>query len=84
MTKVIIIGEKPKEETKGNIVFDKYLDARLKWTDNEDPDKPSYFNIIELVCLDYALGHDLMFAYDDDDERADGTFYIGHFNDGVV
>ena len=46
---------------------------------------PKEYNFIDLICKNYLLGYDLMFAYNYADNRSVGcVLYIGHFNDGVV
>jgi hypothetical protein len=81
-TQVIVIGKPEKGKAKTAIEFQSFLNSRLK-IDN-GAYSPSHYKYIELICKDYALGFDLMFAYDDPNERSFGVLYIGHFNDGVV
>ena len=81
-TQVIVIGKPEKGKTKTAIEFQSFLNSNLK---TDDPEySPSDYKYIELICKDYALGFDLMFAYNDPNERSYGELYIGHFNDGVV
>jgi hypothetical protein len=88
-TQVIVIGNKCGEAGAEPI--------ELRWLlSNVDPDDydnetlveegcdPSEFKYIELVCKNYNRGYDLMFAYDNPDDRSGGCLYVGHFNDGVV
>jgi len=81
-TKVIILGQEPKEEKKLKpIEFVKHLSFDLICF--EDPcNDPCDFENIELICENYDKGVDLMFAYNED--RNYGFLYAGHFNDGVV
>ena len=81
-TQVIVIGKPEKGKAKTAIEFQSFLNTNL----NVDGSaySPSYYKYIELICKDYALGFDLMFAYDDPNDRSFGVLYIGHFNDGVV
>ena len=82
-TQVIIIGKTEKKKAKTAIEFRSFLDSELKISDR-GAFSPSYYKYIELICKNYALGCDLMFAYNDPNERSFGALYIGHFNDGVV
>ena len=82
MTKVIILGQEPKEEKKLKpIEFVKAIPDTGKL---QNPNyKPSEFENIELICKNYYHeDFDLMFAYDL--ERSRGCLYLGHFNDGVT
>ncbi len=82
-TQVIVIGKPEKRKAKTAIEFQRFLeDTSLKI--NDAVYSPSHYKYIELICKDYALGFDLMFAYHDPNERSFGVLYIGHFNDGVV
>jgi hypothetical protein len=81
-TKVIVIGKPEKGKTKTAIEFQSFLDTTLQ-IDN-GAYSPSHYKYIELICKDYALGFDLMFAYNDPNGRSFGALYIGHFNDGIV
>jgi len=67
-TQVIIIGKPEKGKTKTAIEFRSFLNSELKASDGGT----------------FALGFDLMFAYNDPNERSFGDLYIGRFNDGVV
>jgi len=82
-TQVIVIGKPEKGKTKTAIEFRSFLNSELK-TSDRGAFSPSYYKYIELICKNYALGCDLMFAYNDPNERSFGALYIGHFNDGVV
>jgi hypothetical protein len=81
-TQVIVIGKPEKGKTKTAIEFQRFLDTSLRIDDGAY--SPSHYKYIELICKDYALGCDLMFAYNDPNERSCGVLYIGHFNDGIV
>ena len=81
-TQVIIIGKTEKKNAKTAIEFQSFLDSTLKIDDAAY--SPSHYKYIELICKGYALGFDLMFAYNDPNERSCGDLLIGHFNDGVV
>ena len=92
MTKVTIIGEKPKTHAHSGIRFMKRLDTGDKMIPHSDSttlSQPYDYEHIELICRDYYntahYGHpsmDLMFAYDQ--KRSTGVLYMGYFNDGVV
>ena len=82
-TQVIVIGKSEKGKTKTAIEFRSFLNSELKASDG-GTFSPSYYKYIELICKNYALGFDLMFAYNDPNERSFGDLYIGRFNDGVV
>jgi hypothetical protein len=81
-TQVIVIGKPEKGKTKTAIEFQSFLNTNLNIDGSAY--SPSHYKYIELICKDYALGFDLMFAYKDPNERSFGVLYIGHFNDGVV
>jgi hypothetical protein len=81
-TQVIVIGKTEKKKTKTAIEFQSFLNTSLRIDDGAY--SPSRYKYIELICKDYALGFDLMFAYDDPNGRSFGVLYIGHFNNGVV
>jgi hypothetical protein len=81
-TQVIVIGKTEKKNAKTAIEFQSFLDTNLNIDGGAY--SPSSYKYIELICKDYALGFDLMFAYDDPNERSCGVLYIGRFNDGVV
>jgi hypothetical protein len=81
-TKVIVIGKPEKGKTKTAIKFQSFLNTNL--IIDGGAYSPSSYKYIELICKDYALGFDLMFAYNDPNDRSFGVLYIGHFNDGIV
>lgn len=76
MTKVVKLGP------LSPIEFTHYLQDDHVITSGDD--KPSDFDRVELICLEYDGTRDLMFAYNYADDRTGGTLYLGHFNDGVV
>ena len=80
-TKVIILGEQPREKKLNPIEFDVLLTEE---GEVEAPTvSPSDWDNIELICRNYQNSdYDLMFAYDG--TRSKGTAYLGSFNDGVV
>lgn len=81
MTKVIILGQEPKEEKKLKpIEFVKSLTSMLNIQNSFS--SPKGYNHVELISRKYNSEYDLMFAYDED--RNKGNLYLGHFNDGVV
>lgn len=81
MTKVIILGEEPKEKKK-KIEFVKALDKDLTWFDPES--QGHLYKNVELISKanSHIQGYDVMFAYDD--YRCNGVVILGHFNDGIV
>ena len=89
-TQVTIIGKQQSEKTKTAIKFKYFLNTVDPKSHNilhlvsEESFLPHSYNFIELICRDYMLGSDLMFAYNDPNDRSDGRIYIGKFNDGVV
>ena len=88
-TKVIVIGETKPQKRLKPIEFRSLLNCVEVNRSDEAivktsfGDEPSNFKYIELICRNYQAGLDLMFAYNDPEDR-DGVLYIGHFNDGVV
>ena len=86
MTKTIIIGLDIPARRPEKIKFDYSLcDVVPKKTALERMVvPPATFSYIELVCLNYIKGKDLMFAYNDPEQREDGILIIGKWNDGVV
>jgi hypothetical protein len=81
-TQVIVIGKPEKGKAKTAIEFRSFLNTSLKIDDATY--SPSHYKYIELICKNYALGFDLMFAYNDPNYRSCGELYIGYFNDGVI
>lgn len=86
MTETIVLGV-PKERAD-KIVFEKILTDDLEVTPSNSYawNKPSEWNYVELICKDYSgVGsYDLIFAYNDPDNRSAGVLYLGHWNGGVV
>ena len=88
MTKTIILGEQKDKAIKKPIEFFTHIhlidsdDVEVLNVDVET--LPCKWNYIELICKDYAPNLDLMFAYDDADDRSNGILIIGRWNDGVV
>lgn len=86
MTKTIVIGEQQNRDDKKTIEFFSQLnivesdDVEVENVVNE----PCDWNYIELICKECAPNLDLMFAYDDADDRGEGILIIGRWNDGVV
>lgn len=78
MTKTIVIV--PAKEKKP-IKFVKSLDFYGAFSTNCQPTEYKY---VELVATDYHKGCDLMFAYNNPDERSNGIAYLGYWNDGIV
>lgn len=83
MTKVIVLGQSINENKElkpiefSDVIENDYRISVIK-------SLPSDFKFIELICLNYSKGFDLMFAYNNPNERGRGVLVIGHFNDGVV
>ena len=86
MTKVIILGQEPKEEKKLKpIEFVKLFTEDCEIIEPYAICKPKYFDHIELICRNYVDNSlDLMFAYRNKYGRNQGTLIFGHFNDGVT
>ena len=86
MTKTIILGEQKDKAIKKPIEF--FTHIHVVDSDNVSVENvatlPCKWNYIELICKEYAPNFDLMFAYDDADDRGNGILIIGHWNDGVV
>lgn len=88
MTKVIILGETPKEKEKKPIEFVLSCNNIEGFTSTSVI--PKEFDSIELICKSFCPSqntpyaeYDLMFAYNGD-YRHMGLLFLGHFNDGVV
>lgn len=84
MTKVIILGEEPKEIKKKEIEFVKAVRLVVGDDGTERANfSPSNFKYVELIHRAiHEENYDVMFAYDDN--RIVGVIYLGHFNDGIV
>lgn len=86
MTKTIILGEQKDKDAKKPIEF--FTHIHLIDSDDVSVENvetlPCKWDYIELICKDYAPNLDLMFAYNDADDRGNGILIIGRWNDGVV
>ena len=86
MTKTIVLGEQQAPAIKKPIEFFSMLNV----SDHDDVDvtftstKPSSWNYIELVSKNYSPNIDLLFAYNDPNDRGEGLLIIGRWNDGFV
>jgi hypothetical protein len=91
MTKVTIIGDKPKTHKYSGIRFMKCLNTSYKMVNGPYGFSPSIYDEIELITRDYTNtriyggkpGMDLMFAYTAEGRSA-GSLFLGWFNDGIV
>lgn len=93
MTKVTIIGDKPKTHKYSGIRFMKCLtsDYKMEGGMHISCMQASAYDEIELICKDYTNtgqytgkpGMDLMFAYSAEGRSA-GLLFLGWFNDGIV
>ena len=87
MTKTIVIGEHKDNAIKKTIEFFSQLNVLKSDSieiENVATSNPHHWNYIELICKNYAPNLDLMFAYDDADDREEGILIIGRWNDGTV
>ena len=85
MTKTIILGESAKRSTcLQPIVFTHILNCDRAFSNVTI--LPRAYAYIELICKNYSTEDtwDLMFAYDDPENRKAGVLYVGHWNDGIV
>lgn len=86
MTKTIVLGELPMPVEKKPIEFFSLIGL----IDSDDAEvnvvtsKPHHWNYIELISKNYSPNLDLLFAYNDADDRGEGILIIGRWNDGVV
>jgi len=86
MTTLIKIGKNGNNQNKKPIVFE-YSLWNLPPAANtfEKADTlPKSYKYIELICRNYLPNQDLMFAYNDPDDRSGGHLYVGNWNDGVI
>jgi len=91
-TQVIIVGHQTQNSYRIPIEFryflnDVHIDADsilMPITDEDGIFLPSTFKYIELICQGYMAKFDLMFAYNDPDNRGNGLLVVGKFNDGIV
>lgn len=79
MTNVTIIGGATPIEKKKPIKFVKSIYVHNNPLATSSPNE---WENIELICNNYKMGFDLMFAYNRNREY--GVAYLGHFNDGIV
>lgn len=87
MTKTIILGEQKDKAINKPIEFFSQLNVLESDSieiENVATSNPHHWNYIELICKDYAPNLDLLFAYDDADDRGEGILIIGRWNDGTV
>lgn len=82
MTKTIILGDASNKSIRKDIQFLSALAA--SFSVEVATDKPCEYKYIELICFDYDDKLDLMFAYDDPNNRSDGVLFIGKWNNGTV
>jgi len=83
MTKVIVIGENNQPENeKKKIELLKFLSSKIEII--IDAGNISNYKYVELICKDYTDGNDMIFCYNNPDNRSVGTLFLGHWNDGVV
>lgn len=81
-TKVIVLGQEPKEEKKLKPIEFKQVLLATKFMFKDTDAKPNEYENVELICKRYDGKMDLMFTYFND--RDEGVLFLGHFNDGVV
>lgn len=86
MTKTIVLGEQQGYAIKKPIEFFSLITV----SDSDDiaveqvESKPCEWNYIELVSKNYSPNIDLLFAYNDANNRSSGLLIIGRWNDGFV
>jgi hypothetical protein len=85
-TKTIIIGEKPSTKEVKKIEFDTFLTEDNIFEECANVGLiPSSFKFIELITKKYNMDNqDLMFAYDDPNDRSAGFLMLGWWNNGIV
>ena len=92
-TTTIVLGDTTKSNKYKHIKFIKCItiDYLSDAFANEGPSDaykvPKDYNYIELICKDYSESgnsKDIMFAYDNADERSSGVLYIGYWNEGTI
>ena len=92
-TTVIVLGTHTKSNKYKHIKFIKYIsvdnlsDAFANNGLNDAYKVPKDYSYIELICKDYAESGnsmDLMFAYNNADDRSAGVLYIGYWNEGTI
>ena len=82
MTKTIVLGTSTKEHKNKKIKFTHSLLNSGDWYTASTT--PIDYNYVELISLGYSSDFDIMFAYDDANNRADGYLYKGKWNDGIA
>jgi hypothetical protein len=82
MTKTIILGDASNKSIHKDIQF--FSSLLTDFAVEATQDKPRQYKYIELICFDYAEKLDLMFAYDDPNNRSDGVLFVGKWNNGTV
>lgn len=86
MTKTIVLGLQREQAEKKPIEFYSLITV----ADHDEVDveqvqsKPHQWNYIELVSKNYSPNTDLLFAYNDPNDRGSGLLIIGRWNDGFV
>ena len=86
MTKTIVLGEQKDKAINKPIEFFTRLnilesdDVKVESADT----KPYEWNYIELICKNYTINLDLIFVYENADDRSSGILMIGRWNDGVA
>lgn len=88
-TKTIILGKpEPEAPPKNTIEFVQLLNVKGEFQGRGQCPPPGAFNFIELIAKDYFgtsyNNYDLMFAYNNPNERQTGMLFIGYWNDGIV
>lgn len=83
MTKCIVIGEERKKDLTP-IEIELVLNSALEFETSDDIYSLSDFKYVELICKDYDGVSDLIFFYNNKNERNKGILAIGQWNDGIV
>ncbi len=83
MTKVIVLGQEPKEEKKLKpIECVKYCLADSNWT-KENVGLSSY-KFVYLICRNWRESNFDLMICSDYENMTNGAIILGHFNDGIV
>jgi len=87
MTKIIYIGEQPKEpkaiaKQLKPIEFKFMVEPRGQTLEVRAA-HPKNFDIIEVISIHPRAGFDKFYCYSEG-ERNEGVLFLGHLNDGVV
>jgi hypothetical protein len=87
-TETIVIGNQKLGRELIPIKFN-YLLNSVSAVDGDDilltaTEEANQYNYVELICLNYHCGKDLIFAYMDPNDRTNGMLFIGKWNDGIV